>query len=94
MVAPPPPPLKGLTVRQRQDDLLVLEYTGALPELLAWLAGQPVQELRMEPLGLHLALVPGGFTEKPLQFLRSRKLRSHQGFGIDQSGQRLMSFRG
>src|SRR5262249_9037897 len=51
--APPPPPLHGLTVRQRQGDALVLEYTGALPELLSWLASQPVEELRMEPLGLH-----------------------------------------
>ena len=40
-------------MRQRQDDLLVLEYTGALPELLTWLASQAVHELRMEPLGLH-----------------------------------------
>ena len=31
----------------------MLEYTGALPELLTWLAGGPLTELRMEPLGLN-----------------------------------------
>jgi ABC-2 type transport system ATP-binding protein len=51
--APEPPPLSGLRVEERKDDRLVLEHTGELPELLAWLAGQPVVELRLEPLGLH-----------------------------------------
>jgi ABC-2 type transport system ATP-binding protein len=48
-----PPALPGLLVRERAGDLLTLEYTGALPALLAWLAGQPLEELRMEPLGLN-----------------------------------------
>jgi ABC-2 type transport system ATP-binding protein len=48
-----PPALPGLSVRELKDDQLTLEYTGALPELLAWLAGQPLLELRMEPLGLN-----------------------------------------
>jgi ABC-2 type transport system ATP-binding protein len=47
-----PPPLPGLKVRDKVDDLLVLEYTSALPELLTWLASWPLVELRMEPLGL------------------------------------------
>jgi ABC-2 type transport system ATP-binding protein len=48
----PLPSLEGLVVRARQDDRLSLEYTGPLPELLAWLARQPLAHLRMEPLGL------------------------------------------
>jgi ABC-2 type transport system ATP-binding protein len=47
-----PPPLEGLTLRERRGDELVLEYAGDLPPLLAWLAGQPLAELRLEPLGL------------------------------------------
>jgi ABC-2 type transport system ATP-binding protein len=46
------PPLAGLQVRDRQHDWLTLEHTGPLPELLAWLARQPLADLRMEPLGL------------------------------------------
>jgi len=46
------PPLAGLHVRERQRDWLMLEHTGPLPELLAWLSRQPLDELRMEPLGL------------------------------------------
>ena len=46
------PPLAGLQVRARQHDWLTLEYTGPLPLLLAWLARQPLADLRMEPLGL------------------------------------------
>jgi ABC-2 type transport system ATP-binding protein len=44
--------LPDLRVRQQLDNQLILEYTGALPPLLQWLANQPVQDLRMEPLGL------------------------------------------
>jgi ABC-2 type transport system ATP-binding protein len=51
--APEPPALAGLQVRQRAGDCLVLEYTGALPELLEWLARANPAELRMEPLGLN-----------------------------------------
>jgi ABC-2 type transport system ATP-binding protein len=46
------PPLAGLHVRERKDNLLVLEYTESLAELLAWLGRQPVVDLRVEPLGL------------------------------------------
>jgi ABC-2 type transport system ATP-binding protein len=52
-VAPAPPALPGLHIRSRAGDHLVLEYTGPLPELLAWLAAQEPTELRMEPLGLN-----------------------------------------
>jgi ABC-2 type transport system ATP-binding protein len=48
----PLPSLAGLVVRERQEDRLTLEYSGPLPELLAWLARQPLAHLRMEPLGL------------------------------------------
>jgi ABC-2 type transport system ATP-binding protein len=48
----PLPELEGLHVRERADDLLVLEYTESLPELLAWLGRQPLVDLRVEPLGL------------------------------------------
>jgi ABC-2 type transport system ATP-binding protein len=51
-VVPSLPPLEGLHVRERMGDRLALEYTGPLPELLAWLARQPVADLRMHPLGL------------------------------------------
>ena len=37
--------------RVRQGSL-TLEYRGPLPELLAWLARQPLADLRLEPLGL------------------------------------------
>jgi ABC-2 type transport system ATP-binding protein len=47
-----PPPLEGLGAWEQKDDLLTLEYTGPLPELLAWLARQPLADLRLEPLGL------------------------------------------
>jgi len=51
--APEPlPPLGGLTVRERRDNLLVLEYTESLSELLVWLGRQPLLDLRIEPLGL------------------------------------------
>jgi ABC-2 type transport system ATP-binding protein len=46
------PPLDGLRVRSRDRDRLTLEHTGPLAELLAWLARQPLADLRVEPLGL------------------------------------------
>ncbi|MFO0927576.1 MAG: ABC transporter ATP-binding protein [Gemmataceae bacterium] len=52
-LAPEPPPLPGLLVRERVDARLVLEYAGGLPDLLGWFATQPIAELRMEPLGLY-----------------------------------------
>jgi hypothetical protein len=51
--APAPPALSGLHVRLREGDRLVLEYVGALFELLAWLAREEPTELRIEPLGLN-----------------------------------------
>jgi ABC-2 type transport system ATP-binding protein len=47
-----PPALPGLRERRRHGDTLTLEYTGPVQQLLVWLAGMPVVELRMEPLGL------------------------------------------
>jgi ABC-2 type transport system ATP-binding protein len=49
---PPPPALPGLHVRQNEDSRLVLEYAGALPALLEWLARVDPRQLRIEPLGL------------------------------------------
>jgi ABC-2 type transport system ATP-binding protein len=51
--APRPPALAGLFEREHQADRITLEYTGPLPRVLEWLAGQSVRELRMEPLGLN-----------------------------------------
>jgi ABC-2 type transport system ATP-binding protein len=48
----PLPDLPGLEVRERGPNELVLEYTGALPPLVEWLGGQPLLDLRLEPLGL------------------------------------------
>jgi ABC-2 type transport system ATP-binding protein len=50
--APEPPALPGLRLRGRQADALTLEYRGDLPPLLAWLGGQAVADLHIEPLGL------------------------------------------
>jgi ABC-2 type transport system ATP-binding protein len=47
-----PPPLPGITVRERNDDRLTLEYTGPLTEMLSWLSRQPLASLSVEPLGL------------------------------------------
>jgi ABC-2 type transport system ATP-binding protein len=46
------PPLPGLQVLERRDDRLTLEHIGPLPDLLVWLAQQPMAELHIEPLGL------------------------------------------
>jgi ABC-2 type transport system ATP-binding protein len=50
--APPLPPLDGLHERERKGGLLVLESADSLSELLAWLGRQPLEDLRVEPLGL------------------------------------------
>ena len=42
----------GLRVREYQKDQLTLEYHGPLPVLMAWLALQPLADLRLQPLGL------------------------------------------
>ena len=46
------PDLPGLGRVQRAGDRLTFEYVGPLPPLLAWLARQPLTDLRVEPLGL------------------------------------------
>jgi ABC-2 type transport system ATP-binding protein len=46
------PDLPGLAPRERHDHQLVLEHSGPLPPLLAWLSRQPLVNLRVEPLGL------------------------------------------
>lgn len=46
------PDLPRLKVRTQLDSEVVLEYSGALPPLLDWLARQSVAELRVEPHGL------------------------------------------
>ncbi len=47
-----PTSLPGLTQRARHGDRVILEYAGPLPTLLEWLARQPLEDLRLEPLGL------------------------------------------
>jgi ABC-2 type transport system ATP-binding protein len=49
---PPLPALPGLVERERDQSSLTVEYAGSLSGALHWLAGQSVQELRIEPLGL------------------------------------------
>ena len=37
---------EGLRLREYEKDILTLEYHGLLPELLAWLARQPLADLQ------------------------------------------------
>jgi beta-exotoxin I transport system ATP-binding protein len=46
------PSLEGLRVLEKKDEALVLESSGPLAPLLAWLSSQPLVELRVGPLGL------------------------------------------
>jgi ABC-2 type transport system ATP-binding protein len=46
------PLVAGLQVVAEQDGAMMLEYSGPLGALLAWLAEQPVADVRLEPLGL------------------------------------------
>ncbi len=48
----PLPERDGFLLREQHQDRVIFEHTGALPSLLAWLARQPVVDLRVEPLGL------------------------------------------
>jgi ABC-2 type transport system ATP-binding protein len=48
----PLPDLPGLRVASAVDSQVTLEYAGALPPLLDWLARQPVADLRVESSGL------------------------------------------
>jgi ABC-2 type transport system ATP-binding protein len=46
------PDLAGLRLRERDRNRVTFEYAGDMPPLLAWLAGQKLADLRIEPLGL------------------------------------------
>jgi ABC-2 type transport system ATP-binding protein len=46
------PDLPGLQVQAREHDRLALECRGPLGPVLDWLARQPLDDLRIEPLGL------------------------------------------
>jgi ABC-2 type transport system ATP-binding protein len=46
------PALPGLLRQERHGDEVALEYQGPLPPLLDWLAGRPVADLTVHPLGL------------------------------------------
>jgi ABC-2 type transport system ATP-binding protein len=52
LTGPPPTTGPGNTLLSVDGDQLVLEYRGPLPELLSWLGRQPVDDLKIEPLGL------------------------------------------
>ncbi len=45
------PEIPGVQVRERSDGEVTFEQNGPLPPLLAWLATQPVADLRVEPFG-------------------------------------------
>jgi ABC-2 type transport system ATP-binding protein len=45
-------PPRGLVVRNQEKDRLTMEYDGPLRPLLDWLSRQPLDDLRIEPLGL------------------------------------------
>ena len=52
------PELPGLhSCADAHDHDLTLEYQGPLPPLLDWLAGQPLVDLRIEPLGLPRSII-------------------------------------
>lgn len=46
------PNLPGLHRAEQHDHEILLEYSGPLPPMLAWLSAQAVSDLRIEPLGL------------------------------------------
>jgi len=46
------PDLSGVQRREQSNGRLSLEYAGPLAPLLDWLSRQPVEDLRVEPLGL------------------------------------------
>lgn len=50
--APAFPDLPGLGKRENAGKEMILEYTGPLPPLLAWLGQHDVVDLHIEPLGL------------------------------------------
>jgi ABC-2 type transport system ATP-binding protein len=46
------PQRDGFVWRDRRPDHITFEHSGALPDLLRWLARQPLEDLRVEPVGL------------------------------------------
>jgi ABC-2 type transport system ATP-binding protein len=48
----PLPDLPGLREAEKHDHQVTLEYGGPLPPMLDWLSRQPIEDLRVEPLGL------------------------------------------
>ncbi|MFM7149933.1 MAG: AAA family ATPase, partial [Gemmataceae bacterium] len=50
---PEMPAIPGLRLRAMQGDRVTMEFHGSMPDLLAWLAHQPLAELRVESLGLY-----------------------------------------
>ena len=46
------PMLTGLQERAQKGNEVTWEYTGPLPPVLDWLARQPLEDLRVQPLGL------------------------------------------
>ncbi len=47
------PSIPGLRLIEQTPEKVALEMTGSIGGLLHWLAGQPLSDLRMEPLGLN-----------------------------------------
>ncbi len=47
-----PPTPEGIVVQAQKDGELLLECRGEMRRLLQWLAGQPVADVQIEPLGL------------------------------------------
>jgi ABC-2 type transport system ATP-binding protein len=46
------PELPGMRALTRHENDVTFEYGGALADLFAWLASQPVRDVKIEPLGL------------------------------------------
>jgi ABC-2 type transport system ATP-binding protein len=42
----------GLQEREQNGNEVTWEYTGPLPPVLDWLSRQPLEDLRVQPLGL------------------------------------------
>jgi ABC-2 type transport system ATP-binding protein len=47
------PDLPGVRIRRQQANELSMECNGSLPAILEWLAGQSLEDVRIEPLGLN-----------------------------------------
>jgi ABC-2 type transport system ATP-binding protein len=46
------PELPGVRIRNQRKNELSIECNGSLPAVLEWLAGQSLEDVRIEPLGL------------------------------------------